>query len=44
MTMKITTKGFSQYKFVRNDKEWFEIFDIMSPDELIKCVKKCIQK
>lgn len=44
MEEEITTKGFDCYKFVKDGKEWFELYDVMSKKELIRSIKKCIKK
>lgn len=44
MKIKITTKGFDYYRFEKDGKKFFDVCDIFSDDELIKCIKKCIKQ
>lgn len=39
----ISTKGFNQYKFSVEDREWFDINEIFSKEELLKCIKECVE-
>ena len=40
---RITTKGFDYYKYKKFDQTWFRIEEIMSEEELIKSIRRCIK-